>query len=133
MDIIDKAKELGKMIVESEEFVAMKATEEALEKDEKSIQLMTEYQTLQNELMAALQAGQTGDDVNDIRDRFMAKQDEIGTYEVTKDFLNARSGFESLMKRVNDVIAFMVKGFEEEEEGCSSEGGCSGCSGCGGH
>lgn len=129
MDIIDKAKELGQMIVESKEFIAMKDTEEALENDEKSVQLMTDYQTIQNEMIQALQGQKEDADVNEIRSRFMAKQDEISNYDVTKKFLEARTAFENMMKQVNDVIAYMVRGFEEEE--CS--GGCSGgCSSCGG-
>lgn len=130
MDLYDKAKELGTMIVDSEEFKNLKVNEAALESDEKSITLMTDYQNIQNELMGALQENKESEVINEIRDRFMAKQTEISEYDVTVGFLNARSEFENMMKKVNDIISYVVKGVDGEEDGCGTDG-CSGCSGCG--
>lgn len=127
MTIIEKARELGKMIVDSDEFRNLKLSEKMLETDEKSIQLMMEYQSIQDELLAALQSGKDSSEIDALRDKFMAKQDEIGNYEVTRNFLNARTEFENLMQQVNDAIASLVR--ESEETGCSDHG-CAGCSGC---
>lgn len=128
MKIVDKARELGKMIVDSDEFKNLKSSEAMLTKDEKSIQLMTEFQTIQNELLEALQTGKESNEIDSLRDKFMAKQDEIGNYDVTRNFLNARTEFENLMKQVNDAISSLVN--EAEDGGDCSSSGCSGCSGC---
>lgn len=126
MDIYDKARELGIMLSESEELVTLKKCEAELESDSKSIEMLSEFKRLQDEMMEAIQSDLGKEVIEERKNALMAKQKEINEYEITMNFFNAKAGFESLMKQVNDIIAFLVKG----EEGCSADS-CASCSGCG--
>lgn len=129
MSVIDKARELALLIIETEEYKKLKETEAAFETDKKSAELMNEYQTMQNNMLEELKKDAPEKDVNAIKEKLMDKQKEINEYDVTKEFLLARSGFEAMMQQVNEVIAYVVNG---EESSCSPNQ-CASCGGgCGG-
>ena len=127
MSVIDKARELALLIIETDEYKKLKEAEAKFETDEKSMQLMNEYQEIQNGMLAKLQADATQEEIEAEKTKLMDKQQEINDYEVTQEFLLARSGFEAMMQQVNEVIAYVVSG----EEGCSPDH-CATCGGCGG-
>ena len=129
MSVIDKARELALLIIETDEYKNLKDAEAKFETDDKSAELMGEYQKIQNEMLEGLNKDASKEEVDAVKQRLMDKQQEINDYEVTKDFLFARSGFEAMMQQVNEVIAFVVTG----EESCSPSQ-CASCGGgCGGH
>lgn len=128
MSVIDKARELALLIIETDEYKKLKEAEAKFETDEKSMQLMNEYQEIQNGMLAKLQADASQEEIEAEKTKLMDKQQEINDYEVTQEFLLARSGFEAMMQQVNEVIAYVVSG----EEGCSPSQ-CATCGGgCGG-
>ncbi len=124
MDILDKAKELGLMIADSEEMKTLNRAEEVLESDEKSKMLLNEYKGLQMGIKRATEEDLGKDAIDLIRDRLFAKQKEINEYEVTKNFYEAKANFDKLMSTINSVIIHSITG----EEPCSP----SKCGSCGG-
>ena len=63
MSVIDKARELALLIIETDEYKKLKDAEAQFETDEKSMQLMTEYQEIQNGMLAKLQADATQEEI----------------------------------------------------------------------
>lgn len=122
MNIIEKARELGQLIAESEEMQAYKNAETELEQDEKAKSLMNDYRLLQIEMVRAVKENRGKDEVDSVREMLLSKQQELNDYKVTKNFLESKTAFDNLMKTINDVIIFSVTG----EEPCSPNK-CSSC------
>lgn len=125
MDILDTAKELGVMLGNSKEMTDLKNSEAALQADDKARALMNEYKQLQIEMVKATKANKSQTELEEIKDILLKKQEEINNYPVTSNYIFAKSAFDQLMKKVNDVIVFGMTG----EESCSPSK-CGSCGGC---
>lgn len=127
MDIINKAKELGHMIGESQQMLRLQNAEAAMESDENAKELMRQYKQVQIALVRATKEKQELKTIEELRQKLMDKQEEINSYSITNEYLEAKSNFDSFMKTINDVIIFSITG----EEPCSPNkcGFCGG--GCG--
>lgn len=127
MDIMDKARELGQMLADSPELLRLRQSETGLAQDEKAQTLMQEYRQYQIELVRATKATKDQEVLSDMRNRLLQKQQELNSYSVTNEYLEAKSAFDGLMKNVNNVLIYSITG----EEPCSPSkcGSCS-CSGC---
>jgi cell fate (sporulation/competence/biofilm development) regulator YlbF (YheA/YmcA/DUF963 family) len=124
MDAITKAKELGELIAESKEMLNYKNAEAAMEQDEKARTLLNDYKLLQIEMVKVVKGNSDKDVVDGMRERLLAKQQELNSCEAAKNFLDSKASVDKLMKTINDVIIFAVTG----EEPCSPKK----CSSCGG-
>jgi cell fate (sporulation/competence/biofilm development) regulator YlbF (YheA/YmcA/DUF963 family) len=125
MDAIEKAVELGNAIAASKEMVEYKKYEEEMEADDRAKELLADFKKLQIELVRATRDNKSKDEIDDCKNRLLSKQAEINDYGTTRNYLEAKSAFDGLMKRVNEVIIFTVTG----EEPCSPKK-CNSCSGC---
>ena len=128
MDIIEKAKELGQMIADSEEFANMKKAEAAQTNDEKARQLIKLYNDQRRQAVAKMKNESIDPETmkalqKELQDEF----DMLYQNENIKAYIEAKKDFEQLMQSVNSVISFYVTG--EEKADCSS-GGCGSCGGC---
>lgn len=126
MQILTKAKELGVMILETEEFKNFKQAEVNLLADEKGMKIFEDINNLQQEFSQAMQS-QDSQLMEDIKDKFTAKNNEMKEYSVTKNYVESKQSMDTMIKQVNEVIINTISG---KEEGDCSEGGCSSC-GCG--
>jgi len=128
-DILIKARELGNLIGESEVLNRLKKAEHSLENDERGMGLMEDYRLLQIELVRATKQNKSEVELADIRNMLLSKQAEISDYPITREFIESKSEFDSLMKNINDVITFAITGEESTGSKCSScsGGGCSSC------
>jgi len=124
MDIMSKARELGEAIAASSEMKRLKDSETELENDVQGKRLMNEYKLLQIELVKATKEKKDKAVIDNIKQQLISKQQELNEYDITYNFLTAKSDFDKLMKTVNDVIIFTITG----EEPCSP-GKCSSCGG----
>lgn len=124
MDIIQMAKDLGQAIASSQQMEDLKKSELALENDPKAKQLFDDYKNLQIEMVCAVK--EQKETIDGIREKLVAKQNELNEYPVTDAYIKAKSSFDSLIKTVNEVITFSITG----EEPCSPKK-CASCSGCG--
>lgn len=125
MDIIEKAKELGQAIANSEEMNRLKQAEADIENDEKARELLNDYKQLQIEVVRATKEGREKAVVDSIKDRLLDKQEEINLYETTKRYIDAKSSFDGFMKTINNVMIYSITG----EEPCSPTK-CGTCGGC---
>ncbi|PYG87546.1 cell fate (sporulation/competence/biofilm development) regulator YlbF (YheA/YmcA/DUF963 family) [Ruminiclostridium sufflavum DSM 19573] len=128
MDIIEKARELGLMMADSNEMKSYIKAESAMKADEKSTRLMKEYKQLQIEMVKVTRENAGSAAIDEARIKLLEKQQEINDYEVTNNYLVSKGNLEALMKKVNDIIVFSITGEPTcSEEQCKSCGG--GCRG----
>lgn len=125
MDVLIKARELGKMLGDSEEMQRLKKAEAELEGDDHGKELMEDYRLLQIDLVKATREKKGEVKINEVREILVEKLAELNTYPITYEYLEAKNAFDSFVKNINDVISFAIKG-----EDCSPSK-CSSCSGCG--
>ncbi|RCX10357.1 cell fate (sporulation/competence/biofilm development) regulator YlbF (YheA/YmcA/DUF963 family) [Anaerobacterium chartisolvens] len=128
MDIIEKARELGLMIADSEQMSRLTRAEESMETDERARALMRDYKLLQTEAARALREDGVKPSAKGINERLEEKQREINSYGITKNYIEAKNEFDRLMSTINSVMIYAITG----EEPCST-GGCGSCGGCGQH
>lgn len=128
MDIAEKARELGLLMANSKEMETYKNTEAAMQSDPKSTKLMSEYKQLQIELVKKTRDNAAAEIIEEVKQKLLAKQQEINEYPVTLEFLTAKANLEAMMKKVNDIIVFSITGEPTcSEDKCKSCGG--GCRG----
>ncbi len=127
-DIIEKARELGQMIADSDEIKALKGAEELQLADPAAQELMMEYAN------AREQAAKKAQDPNTTKESFEQIQNDMEkafqklmTNDNIKRYVEANNAFKMLIDQVNAIIAYYVKG-EEQQGGCS--GNCTSCQGC---
>ena len=125
MDIIEKAKELGEAIADSKEMERLKTSDAKLQGDTKAMSLMKEYKQLQIELVRASKEKRDTETIDDIKEMLLKKQQQLYDYEITNEYLEAKSEFDKFMNKINDVISFAITG----EEQCAP-GKCGSCGGC---
>jgi len=124
MDITEKARELGLMLANSKEMQVYKNSESAMQSDEKSTKLMSEYKQLQIDMVNRTREGAEVQVIEETKEKLLSKQQEINEYDITLDFISSKANLEALMKKVNDIIVFSITG----EPTCSDDK----CSSCGG-
>ena len=124
MNVIEKARELGAMLQESEEMKAYKDAEAAQKADEASQAAMSEFNLNRLNLARDMQNGKIS------REDAVAKNNEA--YEellkkapLINDYVEKKKVFDNLVNQVNQIINFYITG---STGGCS--GSCSSCSGC---
>ncbi len=122
-----KAKELGEMIANSFEMEELKKAEVELENDEEAKQLLKNLNSLKTELNNAIREGRPEGTIEELRNMVKLKQQDVLNYRTTRNFITAKNAFDSLIKRLNDIILFTITG---EEKGSCSSHDCSSCSGC---
>ncbi len=128
MDIIEKARELGQLLAKSPEMQQYNTTEAAMKSDDKSATLMNEYKQLQIEMVKLTRGGAETKEIEQTKEKLLAKQLEINAYSVTMEYLTAKANLEALMKKVNDILVYSITGESEcSDEKCKSCGG--GCKG----
>jgi len=127
-EIIEKARELGKMLSESDECKALKGAEELQLADPEAQELMMEYANKREELgQRASAENLTKEDFENIQKEADEAFKKLLTNANIKRYIEASGAFKTLVDQVNAIIAFYVKG-EEQSGGCS--GNCSSCGGC---
>jgi len=125
MEILQKAKELGVLLSESEEMKTLKESEALVNQDEKAVSLIDEHRQIQLELIQALREGKSKEEIEAAKAKFAQKQKEINDYNVTRYFFDSKKNFDDLIKSVNNIITHEVTGNTS-----SCGGSCSTCGGC---
>ena len=126
--IIEKARELGQMIAESDEFKALKGAEELQLQDPEAQELMIEYANRRDELsQKAAREDITKEEFEAIQKEMQDAFNKLCTNKNITRYIEANKEFSNLIGQVNSIIAYFVKG-EEQSGGCS--GNCSSCGGC---
>ncbi len=129
--IIEKAKELGIALSESDEFRAMNDAQRAMEEDEALMAKLSDFNEKQNRMMELLSADE-GDQAQ--VSLLSAQMEALRTQLIEDDtfvkMLETQTVFQALMKRVNRAIGLCIGAEIEDEEEAGCGGNCSGCHGC---
>lgn len=127
MDVLEKARELGEMLADSEEYKRMKAAEIAKNADATAISMLADYNSKANEFAAKIQTAQpTPEELEEYRVSLGNAFAELDANPIVHEFLESTKAFDDLMKNINSIIAFYV--VPEKQGSCS--GNCSSCGGC---
>lgn len=126
-EILQKAKELGIMIAESEIYMTLKDAEANQLADPEAQKLMMNYAMKRDALnKKASNPDITKEDFEKIKSEAQNEFDKICENNNIKAYLDANRAFSSLINQVNSIIGYFVKG--EDQSGCS--GSCSSCGKC---
>lgn len=122
-DVTEKARELGELIQSSDEMARVKKAEIAQEADEAAKELLKEFNMQRMNLARDMQNGNISreDAVkknNEAFDELLQKSDVI------KEYIEAKSAFDTLVNQVNQILNFYITG---QDPNCTHD-----CSTCGG-
>lgn len=132
-NILEKARELGELIAQSEAFVTLQEKEEQTSANAEVSDLYAQYADLSDQLQAAaMEEEPDADLVRQLsRDR-EAVATKLNQHPGMQETAQARDNFNLLMDSVNRELQLALDPDSAfEPEGCGSAGGCAGCSGCG--
>lgn len=125
MTVIEKAKELGLMLAQSDEFIHMRTAEQAQLADPESQQILKEYNDARQRLaQRANSENITEKQMQQVKEEMENEQTKLKSNPAISEYLSAVSEFNNLMQGVNSAIAFYIS----PEETCG--GDCGGCGGC---
>lgn len=112
MEVIqEKARDVGRLIAQTDEYKAIRRANEQLSNDREAVTLLNRIQEIQEELQASLQRGE--EPGQEEQDRFESIMQELQGMTVYQGMVAAQSNFDRLMKRINEEIG---KGIEAGEK-----------------
>lgn len=125
MIIYEKARELAKLIAESNELDKLKKLEIEIQNDEKASIITKNYGKIYNEISMAIK------DKDEMKIEMLKIQmqdslKEIENYELTKKLFKAKDDFYSMVNTINEIISHGIVG---DQDYCNNNG-CSTCSNC---
>jgi cell fate (sporulation/competence/biofilm development) regulator YlbF (YheA/YmcA/DUF963 family) len=119
MSVIEKAKELGQELVESEEYKELKKKESALYDNEEATSLLEEYENINKQLQMARANGQ---EVNDEQQKKMQSlQMKMENNPAIKSYIESQKKFNEVMNSVNKIINGYITGQDQEQEAQEQE------------
>lgn len=128
MDIMDKAKELGQMIAESDQYKRLVKAEIAQTNDSHAQQMIKEYNEKRKQVAENMKNKEMGpEDLEAFKNELQNAFNQLLKNVNIKEYIEAKKDFEQMMQSVNSIISYYVTG--EEQSGCAS-GSCDSCSGC---
>ena len=131
--VINQAEILGEAILESQEYIQMRLTEQAVMKDEEATRLIALYSEKRSQVENLLanpnmdhgELAKAGGELQEV-------EQMLDNNTLLNKMRESNEAFTAMMQKVNAIIKFVVTGEKEEEnDGCT--GSCSTCSGCGHH
>ena len=113
MELMEKAKELGRELRTTEEFQELERTNEQFREDADAQKLVQDVQEAQQALQFSQQTGvqPTEEQVN----AFNQKKENLQTNITVRALMKAQDSFNEMMKEVNEAISEGMKGEESTE------------------
>lgn len=124
MTIIDKTRELGELIQNSEEMKKVKAAEAAQAQDEKAQELLKEFNMQRMNLARDMQNGKISRE-DAIEKNNKAFDELLEKSETVKAFVDAKNEFDAVINQMNQILNFYITG---QDPNCTHD--CSTCGGC---
>lgn len=123
-EIIEKARELGELIQNSEEMKNTKNLEILQDNDEKAQELLKEYNLQRMNLARDMQNNKIS------REEAVAKNNEafkdmLSKSDTIKKYIEAKKEFDGLVNQVNQILNFYITG---QDPNCTHD--CGTCGGC---
>ncbi len=128
--VLEKARELGLALSQSEEFIRMSVAQNAVESDEIVTEALAEFKAKQNELVDLL----AEDEADKLQIAALSHDIELLQAQLVENplfmaVMEAQNAFSALMNMVNQEIGACI-GLQTQESSEGCQGSCSGCSGC---
>jgi len=112
MEVIqEKARDVGRLIAQTDEYKAIRRANEQLSNDREAVALLNQIQGIQEQLQASLQRGE--EPGQEEQDQFESFMQELQGMTVYQGMVAAQSNFDRLMRRINEEIG---KGIEAGEK-----------------
>ena len=130
-EILDMAQKLGQAIADTEEIKVFHEMEKIFNEDTEAQRVMNEYEAERAKMtVKAKETGMTPESLQLFQNEMKKSMDKLMANKTVKEYLEAKSNFNDIIKKVNSIISFCIQGEDQE---LASEGGCSGnCGSCGG-
>lgn len=127
LDIFEKSRELGELLVASDEYKKVQQAEEAFNDDEFAQKKVAEFNELQQNVQNLMQTPDPDQAaIAAEADRLRNMQAELIEMPSIKAMNDAQTEFSNLLTQVNQVLRFIITGQVDD-------GGCGGnCASCGG-
>ena len=128
-EVFEQAERLAETILDSDEYIAMRLSEEKAKNDTVALDLIATYNQKRQGLERLLNQEKMDRDAFDALGRELREcEHAMDNNETLQRLQSTNEAFSAMMKKVNQIIRFVVTGEYEEE----TSGGCGGCGGCGG-
>ena len=129
--ILEKARELGELLAQSEEFKTMRALETEASANEEISGLYAQYADLRDEMQALeLEDEPDKEAMTNITAKAKKLENKINKLPRMKAVNEARAKFNYLMENVNRMLQVALQGEEADDGFSCASGGCESCSGC---
>lgn len=134
MDLIRMARDFGKEIQSSDEYIALAAAQQAADEDQELQQMIQEFNLIRVKLSTAMQAEEQDEEkVKELDKTLKDTYTKVMGNPNMMQYNIAKQDVDSLMNQINGILMLCVNG--EDPETCdptahSCGGDCSGCSGC---
>ena len=122
--IIEKARELGEVIQQSEEMKRYKEAELKQSQDEEAAELMREFNIRRMNLARDMQNGKI-ERAEAVKQNNLAFEEMVEKSETIKEFVEAKKEFDMAIQRMNQMLNFYITG---QDPNCTHD--CSTCGGC---
>lgn len=124
MSILDKTRELGELIQESEEMKAFKAAEAAQKADETTQEHMKEFNLNRLNLARKMQNGDMSREAA-VEANNKAFEKLCEKAPLIREYVDAKQRFDAMVQQVNQIINYYITG---QTGDCTHD--CSTCGGC---
>lgn len=132
MDVIQMARELGKLIQADERYKAYQDTKDVNDKDEKLQELIGKFNIKRVELNTEMSKDdKDAEKLKEIDEDIKALYGDIMINPSMIAFNNAKTAMDDMLSQINTIITSSANG--EDPENCASSactGSCSSCGGC---
>lgn len=129
--ILEKARELGIALSESEEYLRMRTARELLNQNEAVSEMIREYQDKQEQLLSILSGDQLDREVvATLSSDVEAMQKQLLENPLFHEFLQSQKEFEQMLSQVNHEIGACIGLAPAETYVSGCKGSCQGCTGC---
>ena len=125
LDIFEKSRELGELLVASDEYKKVQQAEEAFNDDEFAQKKVAEFNELQQSVQNMMQTPDPDQAaIAAEADRLRNMQAELIEMPSIKAMNDAQTEFSNLLTQVNQVLRFIITG-QVDDGGCG--GNCASC------
>lgn len=113
MDVMEKARELGQIIKETEEYKELEEAGKIMQGDPEALQLIKKVQEVQRDISQSQQSGvmPTAEQLTE----FEKVREEMHSNEKVQIFVKAQEKFNKVMEEINNAISDGITDEEEEE------------------
>ena len=132
MDVIAKARELGKAIQQDERFIRYAKARLANDEDKELQDAIGEFNLVRMELDREVNSDEKNDDkVKELNEKLRKVYSSVMSSPAMVEYNTAKAALDTLVNEVNVIISKSIDG--EDPDTCDTSSGCTGsCDSCGG-